>query len=87
MRQAVTILNDEGMHARPAALFVKAATNFKSDINIIFGEKIANAKSIMSLMTLGLVKDTEIIISAVGIDEQTAIDSLTDLVKNKFNLH
>ena len=78
MRQAVTILNDEGMHARPAALFVKAATNFKSDINIIFGEKIANAKSIMSLMTLGLVKDTEIIISAVGIDEQTAIDSLTD---------
>ncbi len=86
MQIEVTIKNEEGLHARPAASFVKTANEFESDINIIANGNEVNAKSIMSLMGLGLTKDSVITITANGSDEQNAIDRLSTLVNNKFEL-
>ncbi len=87
METTLRIQNDEGLHARPAAALVKEANNFKSDINLVYGDKTVNAKSIMGLMTLGLTKDAEFTLQASGEDESQAIESLTNLVNEKFNLH
>ncbi|PAB59803.1 HPr family phosphocarrier protein [Anaeromicrobium sediminis] len=84
MGKLVTILNETGMHARPASNFVKVANSFKSDINIEFNGKASNAKSIMNLLSLGLKKGDQINITANGEDAQAAVDALVDLVNSKF---
>lgn len=77
----VIVINPTGLHARPAADFVKCATEFRSDINIgrPGGEKV-NGKSVIMLMSQGLVQGTEIEICAEGDDEQEAVDALVSLV-------
>ena len=87
MEKTVKILNDEGLHARPAAILVKEANSFSSDINIVVNGNETNAKSIMGLMALGLKKDSEITVKAVGEDEHKAVEALATLIENKFNLH
>ncbi|MCT4605444.1 MAG: HPr family phosphocarrier protein [Marinisporobacter sp.] len=84
MEKTLKILNETGLHARPAGIFVKTATQFKSDINIIFNESSFNAKSIMNILSLGLTKDAEITISASGPDEEEAIAALVSLIESKF---
>ena len=84
MEIIVKILNQQGLHARPASLFVKTANKFKSTINIVHGTDVANAKSIINIMSLGLSKDEDIKIVAEGIDEKEAIDALRVLVESKF---
>ena len=80
----VTILNATGLHARPASMFVQEAGKYKSEINIIKGEKKINAKSIMGIMAGGISKGTVITIKADGEDEQAAMDALAGLIENKF---
>ena len=87
MERTVKVLNEEGLHARPAAILVKEANAFNSDINIVVNGNPTNAKSIMGLMALGLKKDAEFTITAEGSDEAQAVDTLANLVENKFNLH
>ncbi len=87
METKVTILNDEGLHARPAAALVQQANNFQADINVSFDGKEVSAKSIMALMSLGLTKDAEITITAQGSDADLAISTLSKLVNNKFELN
>lgn len=82
----VKVLNDEGLHARPAGMLVKAASAFSSDIELLIDGDSANAKSIMSIMGLGLTKDTEVTITAKGNDAEAAIKELTSLFNNKFHL-
>ncbi|MBI4404579.1 MAG: HPr family phosphocarrier protein [Deltaproteobacteria bacterium] len=84
MDQTVKIKNEEGLHARPAGFLVKKASQFKSVIEIRANGKTANAKSIMSVMGLGLNKDADVTISAVGVDEKEALDALVGLVERKF---
>lgn len=84
MENTVKIVNESGMHARPAGVFVKVASSFTSDVQLKVGEKVVNAKSIMNLMTLGLALDDEITIIANGDDAEGAVKALTDLVNNKF---
>ncbi|MBC7540233.1 MAG: HPr family phosphocarrier protein [Bacteriovorax sp.] len=86
MQTTVKVLNEEGLHARPAGLLVKLANNFSSVIELAVGENTANAKSIMSIMGLGLTKDTVVIVTAVGSDAETALAEITNLFNNKFNL-
>lgn len=86
MQTTVKVLNEEGLHARPAGLLVKLANNFSSVIELAVGENTANAKSIMSIMGLGLTKDTLVIVTAVGSDAETALAEITNLFNNKFNL-
>lgn len=86
MEVTVKIQNEEGMHARPAGVFVKAASQFKSKIDVSAHGKKMNGKSVMSLMSLQLQFNDELIIWAEGEDAQMALETLEKLVKNKFKL-
>lgn len=81
----LTIKNEQGFHVRPAQLFVDKANEYASKIQVINenGHK-ADAKSILGLMTLGLVKGSSITLEAEGPDEQAAVDGLAELVESKF---
>jgi len=80
----VTILNKTGIHARPASIFVKTASGFKSDITICKGEAKASAKSLINILAFGLSKDVELTITASGEDEKEAVQALADLINSKF---
>jgi len=86
MEKTVRILNEEGFHARPAGVFVKKASEFKATIEVRSNGISKNGKSIMALMSLGLAKDAEITIVATGADENAAVEALTALVANKFQI-
>lgn len=86
MEQTFKILNEEGMHARPAGAFVKVANEFKSSVEVRANGQIKNGKSIMGLMSLGLSKDSEIIIVTKGDDEDEALKKLAFLIENKFQI-
>jgi phosphocarrier protein HPr len=78
--KVTTVGPEEGLHARPAAQFVKAAKGFSSDIVVVKGEKEANAKSSLKIMTLGAKKGDSIIIRAEGADAQEAVEALAALI-------
>ena len=82
----VTILNDEGLHARPAGIFVKKASEFTSAIEVRSNGVTKNAKSIMGLLSLGLAKGAQITIAAQGADAGPAVEALARLVDNRFVL-
>lgn len=79
-----TIENKTGIHARPASLFVQTASKFKSKVQIKAKGKTVDAKSILMIMSMGLVKGTEITLVADGPDEADAVKTLKELVDNKF---
>ena len=74
------IKNTIGLHARPAALFVKKAAEFESKIKVVKDDKEADAKSIISIMALGAVKGAEIVINANGEDSDSAVEALVELL-------
>ena len=80
----VTIENKTGIHARPASVFVQTATKFKSKVQIKAKGKTVDAKSILMIMSMGLVKGTEVTIIADGPDEAEAVNALKDLIDSKF---
>jgi phosphocarrier protein HPr len=85
MQQTKIIIHDEvGLHARPAAVFVKTAKQFTSKVTVACNAKTADAKSLIRLLALSITKDTEIEITAEGDDEQDAIAALTNLITNNF---
>ncbi len=85
MEKKITITNKLGLHARAAAKIVTLTNNYKANIQIRNGKKIADAKSIMKLLMLSAPKGTELTIIANGDDELSAINNLVNLVKNKFD--
>ena len=78
-REAI-VVPEEGLHARPAAQFVKAARAYSSDIKVIKGDTEANAKSSLNLMTLGATQGDRLIIRAEGEDEEAAAEALAELI-------
>jgi len=66
----------QGLHARPAATFVKVATSFASEIKLVKKEKTVNGKSIMGIMAAAIGKGEEITLIADGLDEKEAIAAL-----------
>lgn len=80
----VVIKNESGLHARPAGLFVKKASEFVSQVQIDLNGKMANAKSIMGLMSLGLQKGSKITIVAEGQDSAEAVKQLGELIESGF---
>ena len=83
-KERVTVKNETGLHARPASELVKLASKFKSNINIVSGEKMANAKSILAIMSLGVKVNTEIEIQCDGEDEDVALKEIIEAINNKF---
>jgi len=75
-----TVGAEEGLHARPAAQFVKKAKEFSSEIVVIKDGTEANAKSSLRLMTLGAKKGDKIVIRAEGEDAEDAVAALADLI-------
>ncbi len=80
--QRIVIKNKIGLHARPAALFVRKAGEFNSEIIIKKGKQEANAKSIISIMALGATKGEEIIIATKGSDEDEALKAMVELLES-----
>jgi len=80
----VVVTHKVGLHARPAAIFVKAANKFASDIQVTKDDRTINAKSILSVLTLGVNQGSEITLHAEGEDADAALEELVALVKNNF---
>lgn len=78
----IIIKNETGIHARPAGLIVKEASKYKSNISIIKNTKVYNAKSVMSVMSMGALKGDEVIIRAEGEDEILAVSTIVELIQN-----
>ena len=75
-----TIVDQLGIHARPATLLVNTATKFASDVNLEYNGKAVNLKSIMGVMSLGVSQGAEVKISASGADEAEAVAALTEVL-------
>ena len=80
----LTVRHKVGLHARPAALFVQTAKKFNSDIRVSHDEREANAKSILTVLTLGAEQGAVITIRAEGEDADEALVALTALVEDNF---
>ena len=80
----VMVQNQVGLHARPATFFIQKANEFKSSIWIEKEERRVNAKSLLGILSLGIVGGTQIRIIADGADEQEAVTALTELVDSGF---
>lgn len=78
----VTIKNDVGLHARPATFFIQKATSYKSSIWIEREDRRVNAKSLLGVLSLGVVKDMQVTLLADGSDEKEAIDGLVALIES-----
>lgn len=81
----ITIKHAVGLHARPAALFVQTAQKHQSKVSVTFNKKTVNAKSLLSLLSLGVTKDAVILINAEGDDEEDVIRALETLVSTNFS--
>ena len=80
----LTVHNKVGLHARPAALFVQTAKQFSSDVKVTHGEREANAKSILGVLTLGANQGAVVTIYAEGDDAEQSLAALKTLVENNF---
>ena len=81
----VTVENQVGLHARPATFFIQKANEFKSSIWVEKEERRVNAKSLLGVLSLGIMGGTSIRIIADGSDEEEAVEGLVDLVRSGFN--
>ena len=81
----VTVTNKLGVHARPAAMFVKVANKFESDILVEKDGEQVNGKSIMGLMMLAAGQGSTLVITATGRDAEAAVRELESLFQRKFD--
>lgn len=82
VEKSVTIINKTGMHARPASQFVKLITKYKSNIQLVKGDRSANAKSLINILSLGINAGTVINVKVDGEDEKEALDVIVDFLAN-----
>ncbi len=81
----VKINNTVGLHARPATFFIQKANTYKSTIWVEREDRRINAKSLLGVLSLGIVKDMTITLIADGTDEKDAIDGLCALIDSAFD--
>ena len=80
----VTVQNQVGLHARPATFFIQKANEFKSTVWVEKEERRVNSKSLLGVLSLGIMGGTTIRIMADGPDEEAAVESLVKLVQSGF---
>lgn len=80
----VKVENQVGLHARPATFFIQKANEFKSGIWVEKDERRVNAKSLLGVLSLGIVQGTAINLIADGNDEKEAVAALAELVSTNF---
>ncbi len=81
----VEVQNQVGLHARPATFFIQKANEFKSTIWVEKDERRVNAKSLLGVLSLGIVGGTTIKVLADGVDENEAVEALIQLVESGFS--
>ena len=81
--RSVTIQNNHGLHARPATFFIQKANSFKSSIWVEKEDCRVNAKSLLGVLSLGIVKGTTITLIADGQDENEAVTGLVELIEKE----
>ena len=81
---AVKVQNQVGLHARPATFFIQKSNEFKSSIWVEKDERRVNAKSLLGVLSLGIVQGMSVTLIADGTDEQAALDGLCALVASGF---
>ena len=81
----VTVNNQVGLHARPATFFIQKANTFESSVWVEKEERKVNAKSLLGVLSLGIVQGTSITILANGPDEKEAVDGLIELIESNFS--
>lgn len=77
------IIDETGIHARPATILVQTATKFESDIELEYNSKKVNLKSIMGVMSLGVGKGAEVTIYADGKDDEEALEAISQTLSNE----
>jgi phosphotransferase system HPr (HPr) family protein len=82
--RVVTVNNPQGLHARPAELFVRCAMQFGSKIEVTKGGEMVDAKSMLDVLTLAASQGAQLTIRAQGDDAEAALDALAELVNNGF---
>jgi phosphotransferase system HPr (HPr) family protein len=86
LTRTVVVTNPQGLHARPADMFVKTALRFKSKIEVVKDSERVDGKSILSMLTLAAMEGTKLSLEATGGDAQQALEALAELfVKNFAN--
>ena len=83
MEKEATIVPEAGLHARPAARFIKEAKGFSSDIVVVKDGQEVSAKSALRLMTLGAKHGDKVVIRAEGEDEEAAVDALVAILSEE----
>jgi phosphocarrier protein len=80
-----TINNSVGLHARPATFFIQKANEFKSSVWIEKDDRRVNAKSLLGVLSLGIIRGTQIRIDADGSDEEATVNALVELISSNFS--
>jgi len=80
----IIIKHKEGVHTRPASVFVREAGKFKSDVNLTVETVTVNGKSIMGLLMLAMSAGTHVTVSAEGADEDKAVETLAGILSGDF---
>jgi phosphocarrier protein len=86
VRKELIVKNKQGLHARPAAVFVQIANKFDARITVRHNDEEVNGKSIMGILMLGAEKDSLIIVEAEGMDAEAALVELEKLISNEEEL-
>lgn len=79
------VINQVGLHARPATFFIQKANEFKSSIWVEKDDRRVNAKSLLGVLSLGIVKGDVITLASDGSDEEQAVDALIELINSNFS--
>ncbi|KPK63087.1 hypothetical protein AMJ83_08440 [candidate division WOR_3 bacterium SM23_42] len=83
IREKITILNENGLHALPASRFVRLAEKFKSDVTIAKDDVEVSGKSIMGILTLACEKGSKVVLTTSGDDEEKAMNALRKILEGQ----
>ena len=86
VKKSFIVLNEKGLHTRPATELVKLATTFRADIKLAFSDLTVNAKSLLGILMLAASRGSKIRIEAEGEDADEATEAILELSRNKFNI-
>jgi phosphocarrier protein HPr len=83
--RTVVVGNPQGLHARPAEMFVKVAGQYQARIEVVKDSQRVDGKSILNILTLAAVEGTQLCLVAVGPDAEAALDALSELFQRNFD--
>ncbi len=87
IKESFVVLNEKGLHTRPATELVKCVSNFKSQVTLHYQSLSVNAKSLLGILMLAAARGAKIRIEAEGDDADLCVKALIDLAKNKFHMN